>query len=332
MERLMLSEDQKAPLHRAAAAIGTTSPYEDFETFLADAYQVVAALPRPVVRKLIEFGTDPRSYGMLMLGNLPIDDPLPATPLDGRPSKEKDTFVSEACILAVTLLLGQPFGYRDEKCGNIIQVLAPVRTEAQASSSESSAVDLGFHTDFNFDKRHPDRPYNLLNPDYIALLCLRGDPHREAYTRYADARDICRRLGPRQLEVMRDRRYQFAASYSFTGGCSDDRISSLPSPLHSRPDAYPALSVDLLCGVRGLDVEATAGLDALRETCAQPGVSTEVCLQTGDLLIIDNRKGAHARDSFRAYYDGLDRWLHRVYVRRSLAELRDGVNDHLRVF
>lgn len=332
MERVTLSDEEKAAVRHAAAAVRGASPYEDFEAFLAEAYQVIAALPRPLVQTLVRYGSDPRPYGGLVLTNLPIDDALPPTPRDGRACRDKQTFVSEACLLAVSLLLGQPLGYRDEKGGDIIQALAPVRTQARATSSESSDVELAFHTDFNFDRNHPERPYNVLNPDYIVLLGLRGDRHREADTLYADARDIASRLDPGQLKVMRGERYQFAASYSFTGGGSQERVWSVPSPVLSGPDAYPEISVDLLCGVRGLDAEAAATLDALREVCARPGVPTRVCLQAGDLLVIDNRKGVHARTAFRAYHDGRDRWLHRVYVRRSLAELRDAVNGRFRVF
>jgi L-asparagine oxygenase len=332
MDHLTLSHREQETVRAAAAAITAGSPYDDFEAFLAEAYRVVAAMPSQVLRRLISYGTDPHAYGALVVSNLPIDIPLPPTPLDGRASSAKQTYVSEACILAVALVLGQPLGYRDEKGGDIIQALAPVSTEAHATSSESSDVELAFHTDFNFDSRHPDRPYNVLNPDYIALLGLRGDRYGEAYTLYADARDICRRLDPAQVKVMREERYQFAASYSFTGGAPGQRIWSTPSRLLSGPEEFPEISVDLLCGVRGLDAEASATLDALREVCAHPGVSTRVLLGPGDLLIIDNRKGAHARTAFRAHHDGRDRWLHRVYVRRSLAELREAVNGQNRVF
>jgi L-asparagine oxygenase len=332
MDHLTLSKEEQASVRSAAAAIGSASPYDDFEAFLVDAYQVVAALPSNILRRLVSYGTDPRSYGALVLSNLPIDAPLPPTPLDGRASTAKPTFFSEACILAISLVLGQPLGYRDEKNGDIIQVLAPVPTEARATSSESSDTELAFHTDFNFDSRHPERPYNVLNPDYIVLLGLRGDRHREAFTLYADARDICRRLDPAQLKVMREERYQFAASYSFTGCAGGERIWSVPSRLLSGPEEFPEISVDLLCGVRGVDAEAAETLDTLREVCARPGVSTRVRLGPGDLLIIDNRKGAHARTAFRAHHDGQDRWLHRVYVRRSLAELREAVNGQSRVF
>ena len=39
-------------------------------------------------------------------------------------------------------------------------------------------------------------------------------------------------------------------------------------------------------------------------------------------LLINNRKGVHARSSFTARYDGEDRWLQRTYVRRSLWSIR----------
>src|SRR5689334_16240502 len=104
MDHLTLSKEEHASVRAAAAAIGSASPYDDFEAFLVDAYQVIAALPSDVLRRLISYGTDPRSYGALVLSNLPIDSPVPPTPLDGRTSTAKSTFISEACILAVSLV------------------------------------------------------------------------------------------------------------------------------------------------------------------------------------------------------------------------------------
>jgi L-asparagine oxygenase len=331
MERVTIPDAAMAMLRRSATAVQPPSPYDDFETFLAGVYSIIPALPPSLLRKLVKFGNDPHEYGALLVSNFPIDENLPTTPLDGKPSKEKQTFVSEACALAVSVLLGQPFGYHDEKDGDIIHSLSPVRTEAQATSNESSDIELGFHTDFNFDKNHPERPYNVHNPDYIVLLCLRGDRHGEAYTRYADARDIVRQLSPAQLETVRAPRYQFCASYSFTR-CDEERAWSVPSPLIIGPDEFPEVSIDLMCGLRAVDEEAGAAIHALREVCERPDVSTRVCLRPGDLLVIDNRKGAHSRTAFTAYFDGQDRWLHRVYVRRSLFELRSPSNAALRVF
>jgi L-asparagine oxygenase len=332
MDTIDLPEAGRTALRESLEALEPYSPYEDLEGFLAAISPVFARLPQPVLQRLGAFRNDPRAYGAIVLRNLPIDDDLPLTPLDGRPSRDKKTFVSEACVLGISQILGEPMGYRDEKEGDVVQALCPVPAEANATSSESSDVELGFHTDFNFDPNNPERPYNVLNPDYIVLLCLRGDREHEAYTLYADARDICKRLDTAQLELARSPLFQFAASYSFTRSCGDEKIWSVPSPLLTGPEEYPEISIDLLCGVRGMGGEADALLDQIREVCKLPGVATSVCLTPGELLIIDNRKGAHARTAFSANFDGYDRWLHRVYARRSLWELRSGSSQSVRVF
>jgi L-asparagine oxygenase len=330
MESIILSEETRTDLRTSLAQL--TSPYDDFETFLVCIYPVFARLHSQVLLKLNAYRNDPRAYGALVVENCPLDDELPPTPIDGRPRKDKKTFVSEACVLGISQMLGEPMGYNDEREGEIIQALCPVRQEAHAPSSASSETELGFHTDFNFDRSRPDQPYNTNNPDYIVLLCLRQDRNQEAQTLYADARDICKKLTPAQLKTMRRPEFQFAASYSFTGKCGSERIWSVPCPLLKGPDDFPEISIDLLCGVRGLTNEANDILQILREVCAHTDVCTRIRLAPGDLLLIDNRKGAHARTAFTAYFDGYDRWMHRVYVRRSLWELRKDHNGSLRVF
>jgi L-asparagine oxygenase len=211
-----------------------------------------------------------------------------------------------------------------------VQVLAPVPQEARATSSESSDVDLAFHTDFSFNPDEPDQPLTHGKPDYIVLFCLRG-AREGGETVYADARDICRHLSPAECAVLRQPLFQFSTSYSFANK-RRDRPWSIPSPVLTGPDLFPEISVDLLCGSRGLTDESRRALDAVRRACAAPDVTRRVSLQPGDLLLIDNRKGAHGRSAFRASFDGCDRWLHRVYVRRSVWELRSQLRRGLRVF
>ena len=40
----------------------------------------------------------------------------------------------------------------------------------------------------------------------------------------------------------------------------------------------------------------------------------QVRLEPGTALLINNRKGLHARSQFSARYDGRDRWLQRAFV------------------
>ena len=44
----------------------------------------------------------------------------------------------------------------------------------------------------------------------------------------------------------------------------------------------------------------------------------DVRLQPGDVAFIDNYRAAHGRKSFRARYDGTDRWLKQLNITRNL--------------
>ena len=49
---------------------------------------------------------------------------------------------------------------------------------------------------------------------------------------------------------------------------------------------------------------------------------TDVALQPGDLLIVNNRRAVHGRRPFRPTYSGHDRWLKRVNVARDFESRR----------
>ena len=44
----------------------------------------------------------------------------------------------------------------------------------------------------------------------------------------------------------------------------------------------------------------------------------DVRLQPGDVAFIDSYRAAHGRKSFRARYDGTDRWLKQLNITRNL--------------
>jgi alpha-ketoglutarate-dependent taurine dioxygenase len=44
----------------------------------------------------------------------------------------------------------------------------------------------------------------------------------------------------------------------------------------------------------------------------------DIQLRPGDIAFIDNYRAVHGRKSFRARYDGTDRWLKRLNITRNL--------------
>jgi alpha-ketoglutarate-dependent taurine dioxygenase len=50
---------------------------------------------------------------------------------------------------------------------------------------------------------------------------------------------------------------------------------------------------------------------------------TRVALLPGECLFIDNYKAVHGRSSFKARFDGTDRWLKRINITSDLRKSRD---------
>lgn len=309
-----------------------TSPYRELEKFLVDIYPIIAAMPDHLRKAVLDFRNKPWSPGFLHLTNFPLDEVIPPTPTDESLPEEKTTFVSEAWALGIAQILGDPLGYLDEKKGAIIQNISPVKLEHWQTTSVNSEIDLGFHVDLDYARDLPHMPFNHQNPDVLVLVCLRQDPDKKACTMYADARDIMRHLSPKDIEILREPRFQFGASYTFTGKAGSQKVWSTHCAILQGPETFPEIGMDMFCGVRGIDDEASDTLAKVGEICRHKDVMQTVYLRSGDILLINNRKGSHARTAFPCYYDGTDRWVQRVYTRRCLWEMRGRLRQGSRVF
>jgi L-asparagine oxygenase len=315
MMRTSLSPDDEQRLRDRFAVLPPRS--RDVEEFLARLFGACAALPVAAMRQLLTFRASPAAPGALLVSGLPVDEDMPATPAEaGAPGKRGQ--VSECAILLVAVLLGEPVAYRAEKGGVLVQDVYPVRSSRDTPSNESSAVGLGAHTELVFSRTAPRRPLHVAAPDFVLLLGLRCPADRLATTAVIDARDVCARLPGRHLRALRTREFQLMAPYSFTRDGDGGRPWSAPTALLRGPGDAPSLAFDTACGIRALSEGGADALAALRAACEDPAVRTDVQLRAGDLLAIDNRRCAHARGAFPARFDGRDRWLQRVYVRRSV--------------
>lgn len=91
------------------------------------------------------------------------------------------------------------------------------------------------------------------------------------------------------------------------------------------------MSIDPLCGTRGITPAASAALEASREAARRLGVAEGTHLQPGQALMTDDREGARGRTAFTARFHGTDRWVERIHVRRSLWKCRKQQLDSHRV-
>jgi L-asparagine oxygenase len=300
-----------------AALLPLPNPVTDIDRSLARLHAVFVPLPTGQLQAILDFGRHVDTAGVMLVRNLPVDPDLPATPTDGEPSPDKKTFVAEAALLGLSQLLGEPVGFTTEKRGRLVHDVVPVSAGASTQTNQSSHVFLNFHNDIVFDEVGR---YDVSNPDFLVLSCLRQDARREAVTYYADARDVSGHLDSRVLQTLRDPLFQLNAPGSYVRDVANGvDVLSQPVPVISGPTHCPEIAVSAN-GVRGLTPAAEQALTELQRTCRE--VAHQVKLEPGTALLINNRKGLHARSQFTAQHDGYDRWLQRTYLRRSLWNIR----------
>ena len=301
----------------SSALVPFPDPAGDIDRSLIQLHVVFSRLPFGQLQQLLDFGRYSDTPGVMAVRNLPTDPHLPPTPVDGGPSLQKKTFVAEGVLLGLSQLLGEPVGFTMEKDDRLIHDVVPVSAGAAAQTDQSSPVFLNFHNDIVHDEIGR---YDVSNPDFLVLNCLRQDVDAEAVTYYADARDIMRTLSPQTARTLSEPLFRRNAHGSLVRDVANGAdVLSAPTQVTSGPPDSPEIVISAN-GMHGLTIEARRALYDLQLACQ--GVAHQIKLEPGSALLINNRKGLHARSQFSARHDGRDRWLQRTYVRRNLWSIR----------
>lgn len=244
-----------------------------------------------------------KDSGIFLHGNVGIGfvPKTPATPfptsVENQPSKQ-----ATETILHYGYQLGYPISYAQEQNGQLIQNIVPVHKTESQQISTSSKVELELHTETAF---HPYKP------DYILLLCLRGDSN--AATTYASVNDIIQYLSGEVIESLKKPWYKTAVDDSFR--TKGEPQKEFIMPILSEVDGRIAITYDNFF-MRGINMYASLALAELNYAIQK--CTKEIVLKTGDLLVIDNSVAIHGRKPFQPRYDGTDRWVQRMLVRKEL--------------
>jgi hypothetical protein len=200
--------------------------------------------------------------------------------------------------------LGDPFAWSNLQGGRLVHNVLPVRQDATTKTGTSSASVLELHTE---DAAHPARA------DWLLLLCLRNPD--KVPTQYASLAQAG--LDPGAVDVLMERRFimQSEPDHAATLGATQRVVVLSGDP----KDPYLSFDGYYLTAVEG-DSEAETALAHL--TASLEAAATDVLLEPGDTVIIDNRKAVHGRKPFPARFDGTDRWYKRQHVTRDLSRSR----------
>jgi L-asparagine oxygenase len=210
------------------------------------------------------------------------------------------TAAFDIALVIVASLLGEVFGWENQQQGRLVHNIMPTPGGAELQIGASSTVPLTWHTE---DAFHPNRA------DFLLLACVRNPDH--VGTGLSNIRQTS--LSETDVAVLGQRKLMVCPDASY----ADHELNTLrPVGMSTvwRRSAGLCLRYDPAY-TRMLTSDATF-TDAYRRLGTRLDENaTTTALRSGDLLIIDNDVMVHGRESFRARYDGTDRWIKRVLVR-----------------
>lgn len=286
---------------------------EDLTTYSPDemvdlGFSVAQLLPLALRSFILDFKRNaPQSDVMLVRGLIPKSVRVPpsvktSSDLPVGPVAQRAALL----LVGITSMMGEPFNYSSLWGGRLVQNMIPVRGKEFEQTSQSSAGTLDWHVEDGFRE---DRC------DYGGLLCLRGDP--SAASMYAQARDL--RLSSGLEATLRQVRFQLCpdTAHEIEGKVQLRKVAVL-----SGPRGQPEIVYDThhITPIDPEDTDAEAALKELHHNLDKMGMSH--VMETGDLLIFDNKRVVHARSPFAARYDGTDRWLMRTMICSSAVQYR----------
>lgn len=303
--RLFETED----IRKCRLASSTLNPYTDLNVFLQSAQEILFNLPSTFLSNLLSFKKEGNQDGYLQVKGLPFDQELIDTPSSGEAARQRNVFLSEFHLSMVSLLLGELYGFYQESGTAVFGNVIPSKKNQHVQASDSSQVFLQLHTEIAFHQ---------YKPDFLILYCLRQDHNKTAKTFVSSIRNALSFISPKACDELRKRQFSIACDYSFGNlDGKNNTIKEMAILGGSKTDPYMVYDSDLMVPQTKA---AEAAMDELNTALCHS--MREVVLETGDLLVIDNRRTAHARSMFDASYDGKDRWLQRVMVKQDLDSVK----------
>lgn len=237
------------------------------------------------------------------LGEIP---PTPLIPLSDKGNLD----IPKKILLLEAFKFGYPISFIQEQKGFLIQNIVPVFKTEMEQISTSSKVELALHTETAF---HPHKP------DYVLLLCLRGDS--SAATTIACVDEIISKLDQDTIDCLSQSWFTTSVDRSFERPL-DIEYSNFITPIlffnKSQNEYTMVYDHDLM---KPTNPFAEMALELFREALVES--IKEIYLSTGDMLLLNNNKVVHGRKPFQARYDGTDRWLQRMLVKKDIDSIED---------
>jgi hypothetical protein len=303
VHRLALTEEELGEIRLLVREVAARHSSVEGADFLDNVSTYAHEMPRRLRVFLNTFRlTEPS--GVCLISGYPVNDAkVGKTPPHWRKKPDGSyTMEVEVFLNLCGALLGDAIAWSHQRDGLICQDLVPIEGHANRMIGSGSELELVWHTE--------DASYSYRG-DYIGLMCLRNPD--AVPTTFALIDEV--RLDLDQVEVLFEPRFVFRPDPSHPTDSEGEKASVLFGD-----PRFPYVRFDPYCMDRPETDEARSAMDYL--TRAIDENLTGVALLPGECLFIDNYKAVHGRSSFKARFDGTDRWLKRINVARDLRKSR----------
>lgn len=220
-----------------------------------------------------------------------------------------DTFLKEINKFGNIITYEQESHFRGSYLGNElpfgITMVTPRKNQTTASDASTQTIKL-----------HQDMSILEIPPPYTFLMGIQEHPDIPVYTRIVSNLDLYQLLSPDVQQCLQKPFFQQNKPKSYSE--SQHFIPFNRSLLVMVPLKGPMFKL------RTTDTDEIQPVNNFSDYCyqqllqkrdyAEKYLSQKYLLKGGDMLIIDNHRSVHTRDSFPAYFDGTDRIILRAYV------------------
>jgi alpha-ketoglutarate-dependent taurine dioxygenase len=298
---ICITESQNRIFYCLAKKI-TSSPSYKPNRFIKEVNSVKNCLPKKIINTLQDFTKNGSDKGFLLFKGFALNnEDVPPTPPDNTFSLGEKTSLAKVQAL-INQTCGEMIAYEAEGYGKLFQDMVPNYKLSTTQTSLGSKVELEIHTEQAFSK---------LRPNIISLACLRGDPHAKTYILHVSK--ILENVSETEKRLLREPLWKIGVDMSFKMKNESFLEGEIRGPIQilSGNEKNPQLVFDQDL-MRGITDEA----EALRKKLIDIYIKhrSEYILESGQVILIDNRCVVHGRSPFTAKYDGCDRFIIRSFV------------------
>ena len=238
--------------------------------------------------------------GYLVIKNLPIEVELPYTPKTPDEVIQKKHYVSEINLVFIGYIIGKIFSFEDENKNKIHNVFPSINHQ-EYNSSLGSIHHLSLHTEIAFSK---------FKPDYISLICVRKSKNLSP-TLLCDMKKVFEAVPKYIWNIIQNEDYFIKQPATFKSETIYRKIKAIELEENNNFSFFFNFIDGMMVSLSQKSHEA---LNVIKEYVYE--LKEEVLLEEGHAIVIDNHRFLHGRDQIQANFDGFDRWLQRIYIRK----------------